>query len=203
MFLVLLGLPGAGKGTQSRNIQKNIKINHFAAGDFLRNYSKTNKQIRDIITSGKLIDDETARNLFFKEIDKLKDNVIIDGFPRTISQFDCFIDHFGKDIIDAVIFLDMPEDELIQRILNRWFCEDCQSTYKELYKCCNKYTVKRKDDISIDIIKTRLNNNLKETNSIVKSFQKLIPHKTNIIPANKNIEDVYKSIMLVINKIKK
>lgn len=198
MLVIIMGLPGSGKGTQARILKSNIGLSHFAAGDYLRSYSKNNEEIRKIITAGRLVDDDTARSLFFKEIHRLKDNLIIDGFPRTVSQLNYFVNEFGTDIIDAVIFLEAPENILINRILNRWFCNICQTTFQIQTTCCHQQAVKRPDDISIEIIKTRLENNRIETHDILAIFQKMIPHKTHIIQGDALIDDVYASILQVI-----
>lgn len=200
MLVIFIGLPGSGKGTQARKFKDKTNIAHFAAGDFLRNYSKNNEEIRKIITAGYLVDDETARRLFFKEIHQLKDNVIIDGFPRTMSQFHYFINEFGVDIVDAVIFLQVPEKILIDRILKRWFCNICQTTFSAQSICCNEQTVKRPDDTSMEIIKTRLETNRKETHDILSAFQQIIPNKTHIIQGDAAIADVYNTIFKIINK---
>ncbi|MEX0769501.1 MAG: adenylate kinase [Balneolaceae bacterium] len=127
MNIILFGPPGAGKGTQAGLIQDYYKIPHLSTGDIFReaikNETPLGKKVKDILDAGELVPDKTVTNLVAEEIkkDAYRNGYILDGFPRTVRQAELFdrILKENEDNIDAFIFLKVPEQELIKRILSR------------------------------------------------------------------------------------
>lgn len=127
MKLVLFGPPGAGKGTQASKISAHYNISHLSTGDIFRNAIKNEtplgKEVKSILDSGELVPDQTVVDLVAEELKKesYKSGYILDGFPRTVAQAEAFDSLLEKqnDSIDAFISLNVPEDELIKRILSR------------------------------------------------------------------------------------
>lgn len=127
MRLIIFGPPGAGKGTQANLISEEFKIPHLSTGEIFRsaikNETPLGKEVKSILDAGDLVPDEKVVALVEQELmdDKYDDGYILDGFPRTIPQakaFDEILDKKGKSL-DAFLQLEVPEIELIDRILSR------------------------------------------------------------------------------------
>lgn len=127
--LVIFGAPGSGKGTQSENLIKNYGLYHISTGDVLRDHIKRGTELGKIadqyISDGKLIPDELMVNILSSVLDdnaeETKKGVIFDGFPRTIEQAKALKTMLaGRGAkVDIVIGLEVPEDELIDRLIKR------------------------------------------------------------------------------------
>lgn len=127
MNLILFGPPGAGKGTQAEKLVNHFDLPHLSTGNIFRanikNETPLGKKVKSILDSGELVPDETVVELVADELDKEKydGGVIFDGFPRTVGQakaLDEYLEENGKKV-DAFVTLDVPEEELINRILSR------------------------------------------------------------------------------------
>lgn len=108
MKLIIIGPPGSGKGTQSKKISKHYNLKHISTGEILR--STNDKKIKETISAGKFVDDETMYDLIK---DDLKGDFLLDGFPRNTEQIG-----YVREV-DHVIFLDLPKDVCVERILAR------------------------------------------------------------------------------------
>ncbi|MDR2474223.1 MAG: adenylate kinase [Bacteroidales bacterium] len=127
MNIVMFGAPGSGKGTQSESIIKNFGLQHISTGDLLRKEIAAGTQLGKIADSymskGQLVPDELIIEVLDKMLDEptLQNGVIFDGFPRTISQAEALqkmLNKRGSDI-SAIIGLEVPEYELVERIMKR------------------------------------------------------------------------------------
>jgi adenylate kinase len=139
MFLVFLGAPGAGKGTQAAVVAEKIKLAHIATGDLFRAEVKKGtelgKVVKGYMEQGKLVPDDVT----IKAIsEKLKDpecaaGVIFDGFPRTLDQATALDAALGKmkTKVDAAVSIDVPDSDLLKRLGGRWTCQQCQAVYHE------------------------------------------------------------------------
>lgn len=125
--IVIFGAPGAGKGTQSEKIVKKYKVGHISTGDVLRAEIKNNTQLgktaKSYIDNGQLIPDELMVNILADVLDNgnFEEGVIFDGFPRTIAQADALkkmLNERGQEIT-AMIDLEVPEEILMARLINR------------------------------------------------------------------------------------
>lgn len=127
MRLIIFGPPGAGKGTQAKNISKEYNIPHLSTGEIFRsaikNKTPLGKEVKSILDSGDLVPDEKVVALVEEELKDAKydDGYILDGFPRTVPQAKAFDDILKKKNkkLDAFIVLEVPEEELVDRILSR------------------------------------------------------------------------------------
>lgn len=127
MHIIVFGPPGAGKGTQAKKIAAHFNLPHLSTGDIFRENIKNKTplgiKVQSILSSGELVPDETVVELITDELDKpeYKEGVILDGFPRTVTQAESLDDYFEKSgkKIDAFITLAVPEKELVKRILSR------------------------------------------------------------------------------------
>jgi len=127
MRIIIFGPPGAGKGTQAKQISKEYGIPHLSTGEIFRNAIKNGtslgEKVKKILDEGELVPDETVVKLVEEELenDKYGAGYILDGFPRTVPQaraFDQYLDKKNEEL-DAFLFLVVPEEELINRIMNR------------------------------------------------------------------------------------
>lgn len=159
MKIILFGPPGAGKGTQATLIQNHYAIPHLSTGNIFReaisNETELGKKVKSILDSGDLVPDQTVVDLIAEEIKKEKYSrgYILDGFPRTVKQaksFDKILEKKGQTL-DAFIFLSVPEEELIRRILSRG---------------------EGRSDDTKEGVKKRLNVYYKETEPVKQYYQK-------------------------------
>lgn len=127
MKIILFGPPGAGKGTQASLIQQQYDIPHLSTGNIFReaikNETGLGKKVKKILDTGDLVPDQVVVDLVAEELEKDKygKGYILDGFPRTVSQaksFDQLLKSKNQNL-DAFIFLQVPEEELVKRILSR------------------------------------------------------------------------------------
>ena len=139
--VVLMGPPGAGKGTQAGTVARLVDIAHVASGDLLRDLRKqdteTAQQVRSFMDRGELVPDDLTLSVVMEQLDGLdaRNGFILDGFPRTVAQAQALDDRLAADgrHLDRVIDLVVPEDVLLARLSGRWLCRDCHSSYHALF----------------------------------------------------------------------
>lgn len=168
MNLILLGAPGAGKGTQAEVICDHLQIPAISTGNILReaisNGTEIGLKAKSYMDGGKLVPDEVVIAILKDRIsqDDCKNGFILDGFPRTVPQAEA-LDTMGVKI-DKVIDIEVADEKIMQRLSGRRVCEKCGASYHVDYKptstegvCdkCGGNTVQRKDDHP-DTIKERL-----------------------------------------------
>lgn len=137
MKLVLLGPPGAGKGTQAVKIAEKYHIPHISTGDIFRKNIKEGtplgKKAQEYTAKGELVPDDLVIGLVEDRLteDDCKNGFLLDGFPRTVYQaekFDAYLKERGQ-AIDKVLDIDVEKDILIERMIGRRVCKDCGATY--------------------------------------------------------------------------
>lgn len=137
MRLVLLGPPGAGKGTQAAGIVEKYKIPHISTGDIFRKNIKEGtelgKKAKDYMDKGLLVPDELVVEIVKDRLTEsdCSEGFLLDGFPRTVSQADSLNSELESMEIklDKVINIDVSKEELIERAVGRRICKDCGATY--------------------------------------------------------------------------
>jgi adenylate kinase len=187
MKLVLLGPPGAGKGTNAKKMSEEYKLRHLATGDILRQHIRENTELgqraKDVIERGGLVSDDLINEMMAKEIEAsgVQKGFILDGYPRTIGQADS-LDRFLKKHkvqLDAVINLVATEKIIIDRLSGRRVCPKCGGNFhvrnippkKEgICDYCQDKLVQRKDD-KPETILNRLATYQKETSPLIDYYQ--------------------------------
>lgn len=163
MRLIILGAPGAGKGTQAAILSEKLSIPHISTGDIFRNSIKNGtelgKQAKEYIDKGLLVPDELTIQIVKDRLseDDCKEGFILDGFPRTIPQAEYLekaLEEMGVSL-DAVLNIHVSDDEIIQRLSGRRVCPNCGASYHVVYNppevegvcdSCNEKVVQRNDD---------------------------------------------------------
>ena len=162
MKIVLLGGPGAGKGTQSKILAKHYQVDHISTGDILRGHMRkgtdTGLSIQEKMDSGYLVEDELIIGLLKERVAQCEKGFVLDGFPRTILQAEVLEDVVGH--VDKIILINVPDAYVIERMSGRYSCIDCGSMYhikhnppKQSMICdvCENHLVQRVDDRSCTV----------------------------------------------------
>jgi len=183
----MLGIPGAGKGTQAKKISQKFNIIHISTGDILRNEIKKETllgvEADEYLKKGKLVPDDVIIEIIKSEIsrDESRDGFLMDGFPRNLKQavmFSNILDELELKL-DKVINIIVDKNEIIKRLDSRRVCTGCKRIYsfnnfgdKNIVKCphCGGKLIKRKDD-SADIIKKRFTVYEKETKPLINYYE--------------------------------
>lgn len=208
MKIILLGPPGAGKGTQAKLICEKYKLPHISTGDIFRKHileeTKLGILTKEFIRKGELVPDELTLSLVENRLreDDCKQGFLLDGFPRTINQAELIYDYLLSidTYIHRVILLDVPSEVVFKRNTGRRICIDCGSTFHITYnpskyksKCsyCYGDIIQREDDKEETVLH-RLKIYEEERDRLIKFFNttKLL----RIIYGNSPIEDVFKAV---------
>jgi len=163
MNLILIGMPGSGKGTQAKMISEKYHIPKISTGDIFREQlhsgSHLAEKIRSHVDTGRLVNDEIVFDVVKERINRsdCSDGFLLDGFPRNINQaetFDRYIESFKKSVPN-VMYLELPFEVIIKRLTSRRICPVCNRNYNlltippakdEICDVCNVGLLPRKDD---------------------------------------------------------
>jgi adenylate kinase len=187
VYIILLGAPGAGKGTQAAMLAKKIGLVQVASGDLfrqaLRQETELGKTAKGYMEKGQLVPDEITIQMVLERLGEpdCKKGAILDGFPRNIKQakaLDKALTEQSK-AIDKVVYIKVSEGELIKRLSRRWICRVCQAPYHETDappkvagKCdrCGGELYQRDDD-KPETVKKRLEVYFAETAPLVEHYK--------------------------------
>ncbi|MGC8849196.1 MAG: adenylate kinase [Candidatus Bathyarchaeia archaeon] len=181
MILVLLGPPGAGKGTYASRLSQLLKLPHVSTGDLVRDEinvgSKLGREIKDYSDKGLLVPDEIITHILKDRISKpdCERGFILDGFPRTVRQAE-LLERIAS--VTAVINIDVPDEVIVERLSNRLICRNCGAIYNAKYlkpkrdMICDKCggpLYKRMDD-DPEVIRKRLEVYRSETAPLIQYY---------------------------------
>ena len=189
MDIILLGPPGAGKGTQAHRLVEHHGMVQLSTGDMLRETRKADtelgRKVADIMDSGSLVSDDIVSAMIDAKLSDMGPNVgaIFDGYPRTAAQadqLDAILAKHGRKL-DHVIELEVDEDALVERITGRFTCGSCGEGYHDTYKrpktegeCdeCGATEFKRRPDDTEDTVRHRMQVYRSETAPILPGYEK-------------------------------
>ena len=215
MNIIMLGAPGTGKGTIAGILSENLGIPQISTGDIFRQNIKEGTELGKLaesyISKGQLVPDEVTVKIVEDRLEQedAKNGVILDGFPRTVVQADKLkeiLESKGKKL-DITINLTTPEEEIIERIVNRRVCsnQECKAVYNVVLHppkiegiCdkCGSELITRKDD-KIETVKSRLEQYFTATSPLVEYYEKegILYSAVVSKSINKLGEDVAKDIL--------
>ena len=186
MYIIFLGAPGAGKGTQAATVAQELNLVHIATGDLFRQAveeeSELAMQVKSYMEKGILVPDEVTIRMVLERISApdCESGVIFDGFPRNLKQAEALDEALARQgkAIDKVAYIKVSEEELLERLSGRWVCRQCQTPYhtqnfppKVWGKCdnCGGELYQRPDD-TVETVKERLQVYFTETAPLIDYY---------------------------------
>lgn len=216
MNLILMGLPGAGKGTQAQKIVEDFDIMHISTGDIFREAMKNETEMglaaKKFIDKGELVPDEVTNGIVKERLgqDDVAKGYMLDGYPRTIDQAEA-LDQFGTELgrnVDAVINIHVEPSVLIERLSGRYICRTCGATYHKVYNptkvagtcdVCGGHDFYQREDDKPETVKNRLDVNVKMNTPLVDFYQK--KGLLHTVDGDRDIQDVYNDIKAVLSQL--
>jgi adenylate kinase len=186
-YVVLLGAPGAGKGTQAVTISEEMGLPHISSGDIfrenLKNETELGKEAAQFINAGELVPDDLTIKMIEDRLSRpdCKDGAVLDGFPRTAPQaaaLDEMLKKFDGQV-DVVPFIDVPTEELVKRLSGRIVCKKCGATFHKVfnpYTVCpsgedhSEYLYQREDDKE-ETVRNRIKVYLANTSPLIEYYE--------------------------------
>lgn len=214
MNLIMLGLPGAGKGTQAKKLSKKYSIPHISTGDIFRsaikNETELGKKAKQIIDSGGLVPDKITNDIVKERIklDDCNNGFILDGYPRTINQseaLETMLEEMNKKL-DLALYINVSREELIKRLTHRRTCSNCGAIYHLDYKppkkegiCdkCGGKLIQRSDDKE-EVVKERLKVNKENLMKLIEFYKKR--SKLAMVKSDAGINEVFDKINDIIKE---
>ena len=186
MYIILLGAPGAGKGTQAAYVARELKLVHVASGDLFRQALQREddlaKQAKSYMEKGMLVPDDLTVRMVLERLSAAdcQTGVVLDGFPRSLGQARALDENLAKQdkAIDGVVHIKVSEEELVRRLGGRWICRQCQAPYHVTEsppevkgKCdrCGGELYQRSDDTP-ETVKKRLEVYARETAPLIDYY---------------------------------
>lgn len=213
MNLVLMGLPGAGKGTQAERIVATYNIPHISTGDMFRtamaNKTELGLKAKSYMDQGNLVPDEVTNGIVKERLAESDTDkgFLLDGFPRTLDQakaLDTMLNELGKKL-DAVIDIHVPESILVDRLTGRFMCRDCGATYHKVFNptkvegtCdkCGGHNFYQREDDKPETVKNRLAVNVKSSEPILSYYKD--KGLLQSIDGNREIDAVFADVKKII-----
>ena len=186
MYIILLGAPGAGKGTQAAYVAQKLNLVHIATGDLFRQAIEQGTElgirVKSYMEKGVLVPDEITVGTILERMSApdCESGVVFDGFPRNLEQAEALDKALAKQAktVDKVVYIKVSEEELLKRLSGRWICRDCQTPYniidsppKVWGKCaeCGGELYQRPDD-AVETVKKRLQVYFAETAPLIDYY---------------------------------
>ena len=214
--LMLMGLPGAGKGTQAEKIVDQYHIPHISTGDIFRAAMKNNTpmgiEAKSYIDKGELVPDEVTKGIVKERLakDDVNDGYMLDGFPRNMAQAEA-LETFGAQLgkpLNCVINIHVDPESLMERLTGRYICRNCGATYHKIFNptkvegtCdrCGEHEFYQREDDKPETVKNRLDVNIKMNTPLLDFYKKQgILHE---VDGNQDIDKVFADIKAVLDQI--
>ncbi len=186
-YFVMLGPPGAGKGTQAQKVAEVLGLPHISSGDIFRENLKKEtelgKQARGYIERGELVPDDLTISMIRERLARpdCRPGALLDGFPRTPAQADALAEMLTdfQGQVDAVPFIEVPDEVLIERLSGRWTCRSCGAVYHEKFNpprqpgvcdACGSELYQREDD-KVETVKNRIKVYYQQTSPLIEYYR--------------------------------
>lgn len=198
--IVLLGAPGVGKGTQARELANQFQLPHISTGEIFRSHvekgTPLGQGVRRYMDNGTLVPDDLTCQVVFErlELDDCADGYILDGFPRSMPQAQCLDEYLahGGEGLSVAISIDVPDEELVERLCARRFCPACGAIYNMKFdppmqdqRCdrddCGQPLAQRSDDTE-ETVRERLRIYHETTEPILEFYRRT--NKLQVIPGS-------------------
>jgi adenylate kinase len=208
LYIILLGAPGAGKGTQAVMLAEKLKLVQVASGDLFRQALQQKTELgikaKAYMEKGQLVPDEITIQMVLERLSApdCENGAILDGFPRNTQQAEALDKALAQQSkgIDRVVYVKVSEGELLKRLSGRWICRNCQAPYHAVDsppkiegKCdrCGGELYQRPDD-TVETIKKRLEVYFKETSPLIDYYKRAgklveIHGEGNMVEVNQRI----------------
>jgi len=206
--VLLLGAPGAGKGTQARFLAATLGIPLVASGDLLREHRRRGTGLghaaQAYMDRGELVPDALVVEMILERLDRpdAASGALLDGFPRNVAQADVLDARLAErgGAIRVAAYVDVPTDVLIERLAGRWMCPGCQASYHEVFNppsvastCDTCYgTLYQRADDKREVVATRVEVYLRDTLPVVERYERqgVLKH----LDGNQSIEMVKRAL---------
>lgn len=217
MNLMLMGLPGAGKGTQAERIVDEYKIPHISTGDIFRaamkNETPMGLEAKKYINKGELVPDEVTKGIVKERLTQDDTNVgfLLDGFPRNMAQAEALTE-MGKELgkeLNGVINIHVDPESLMERLTGRYICRNCGATYHKVFNptkvegtCdrCGEHEFYQRDDDKPETVKNRLDVNIKMNTPLLDYYKENgLLHE---VDGNQDIDKVFADIKVILDNLK-
>lgn len=214
--IVLLGPPGAGKGTQAKSISNKYSIPHISTGDIFRKNISENTPLgieaKSYMDNGQLVPDEVTINMVKDRLQKddCSNGYLLDGFPRTVVQADAlnsFLIERGEQL-DTALLIKVPNEFILERMTGRRVCPSCGASYHVKFnppsnegKCdlCGSEVIQRKDD-TVETVKERLDVYEKETQPLIDFYGE--KQLLSAVDGTRAINEVFRGICEILGNNK-
>jgi len=209
--IILLGPPGAGKGTQAKSISNKYSIPHISTGDIFRKNISENTPLgieaKKYMDNGQLVPDEVTINMVKDRLQEedCKSGYLLDGFPRTVSQAESLQEFLEgrNESLDTALLIDVPRDFILERMTGRRVCPSCGASYHVKFnpavdnKCelCGSEVVQRKDDTE-ETVKERLDVYERQTQPLIDFYRD--KNLLSVVEGTRAINEVFESICEVL-----
>ena len=215
MYIVLLGAPGAGKGTQAAYLAQNLNLVHIASGDLFRQAleqdTELGRQARSYMEDGALVPDEITTKMVLERLVALdcESGVVLDGFPRNLPQAEALDKALAGSsrAIDSVVYIKVSPEVLLRRLSGRWICRNCQVPYHEVDSLpqvkgmcdrCGGELYQRPDDIA-ETVKKRLTVYFAETAPLIDYYTRT--GRLVEVDGEGSVEDAGKRVVAVLERV--
>jgi adenylate kinase len=217
MDLVLLGAPGSGKGTQAEHLQRELALTHIASGDLFRHHLRQKTPLgehaRGYMARGALVPDTITIAMLRERVSQpdTANGALLDGFPRTMEQAIALNEMMGGlgRQIDAVLYLDVPDDELVERLSGRIVCRECQVPFHRTAnpfrscphgRCSGGHLYQRADD-GAETVRARLATFHRQTAPVIDYYRLINLLVT--VPGQGPVDEVKRAMLQTVTTLAK
>ena len=217
MNLLIMGLPGAGKGTQAAKIVEKFGVAHISTGDMFRaamaNKTEMGVLAKSFIDKGELVPDDVTNGIVKERLAQDDTNVgfLLDGFPRNMAQAEALTE-MGKELgkeLNGVINIHVDPESLMERLTGRYICRNCGATYHKVFNptkvegtCdrCGEHEFYQRDDDKPETVKNRLDVNIKMNTPLLDYYKENgLLHE---VDGNQDIDKVFADIKAILDNLK-